>query len=68
MTKSVSPLIATLPRLNSAGDAAHHVERLGVIELEASAENAGQVAHVLGDEEIALHRIRSTPSMPGRSE
>ena len=33
----------------SAGD------RLGVVDLERGAEDAGQVADVLGDEEVALH-------------
>ena len=32
-----------------------HVERLGVVEFQRRAEDAGQVAHILGHEEVALH-------------
>ena len=53
--KSVSPLILDLPRAEGRQHAADQVHVLGVVEFEAGAEDAGQVADILGDEEIALH-------------
>src|SRR6185503_6768648 len=39
-----------------AGDPSQHIERLGMVEFEAGAEDAAQIAYVLGDKEVAFHQ------------
>ncbi len=59
MTKSFSAAdfhAAAAERTEDQPDDAREFRRLAVVELEAGAEDARQVADVLGDEEIALHQ------------
>ena len=56
MTKSRSPLIARAALAERRQHPADHVERFAGAHFERGAEDARQVADVLGDEEIALHQ------------
>ena len=53
--KSVEPGIVRRRRPGRPKQAVEHRRRLAVVLLERGAEDAGQVADVLGDQEVVLH-------------